>query len=122
LSDGPNIGPQSALQCQVLISAINEEQAKERNSNEEDLLKLAAALDGMVKSLGEVSLWDPKLKGFRADFQKICADLANAARDAASGGGDDRKRQAAIEVMGTVGPREDKLVEEINAYCAQTQD
>ena len=107
-------------QCNSLISVINEEQGKHKDlngDNADELRKLGDALDTTSKRIGDVQVKDEKLKAFREDYKKMCEDLATAARDAATAGDDPKKREAAIKVMQGIGPREDKLVNDINSYC-----
>jgi hypothetical protein len=107
-------------QCNGLITVINEEQGKHKDTagdNADDLKKLGDALEGTAKKIGDVQLKDEKLKAFREEYKKMCEDLANAARDAATAGDDPKKRETAIKVMQGIGPREDKLVNDINSYC-----
>jgi hypothetical protein len=107
-------------QCNALITVINEEQGKHKDTagdNADDLKKLGDALEGTAKKIGDVQLKDEKLKAFREEYKKMCEDLANAARDAATAGDDPKKRETAIKVMQGIGPREDKLVNDINSYC-----
>ena len=47
----------------------------------------------------------------------MCEDLAKAARDTATAGDDPAKRASGVKGMQDIGPREDKLVNDINAYC-----
>lgn len=107
-------------QCNALITVINEEQGKHKDlkgENPDELKKLADALDGTSKKIGEVDLTDEKLRAFRDDYKKMAEDLAKAARDAATAGEDREKLEAAIKTMQSIGPREDKLVNDINAFC-----
>ena len=107
-------------QCNSLISVINEEQGKHKDlngDNADELRKLGDALDTTSKRIGDVQVKDEKLKAFREDYKKMCEDLAKAARDAATAGDDPKKRESAIKVMQGIGPREDKLVNDINTYC-----
>jgi hypothetical protein len=122
LDGGPELGPpptpaeadwDRVRQCTGLIKVINEEQGKHGNAagdTPEDL-------DGTAKRIGDVQLRDEKLKAFRGEYKKMSEDLANAARDTATAGDDSEKRNAAITVMRGIGPREDKLVGDINVYC-----
>jgi len=43
--------------------------------------------------------------------------LARAARDAAVPDVSSEKRAAAVQVMQGIGPREDRIVDDINKYC-----
>jgi len=107
-------------QCNALITVINEEQAKQANASAdtaEDLNRLAVALDATAKRIGDVQLKDGKLKSQRDEYKRMCEDLARAARDAATAGDDSAKREGAVKVMQGIGPREDKLVNDINAHC-----
>jgi hypothetical protein len=107
-------------QCNGLITVINEEQGKHKDTagdNAEDRKKLGDALDGTAKRIGDVQLKDEKLRAFRQDYKKMCEDLANAVHDAATVSDDPKKREAANKVIQGIGPREDKLVSDINAYC-----
>jgi len=107
-------------QCNALITVINEEQAKHKDASGEsvdELKKLADGLDATGKKIGDVQLKDEKLKSHRDEYKKMCEDLAKAARDAATAGDDAGKKEGAIKVMQGIGPREDKLVNDINAYC-----
>jgi hypothetical protein len=129
LDGGPELGPpptpaeadwDRVRQCTGLIKVINEEQGKHGNAagdTPEDLKTLGDALDGTAKRIGDVQLRDEKLKAFRGEYKKMSEDLANAARDTATAGDDSEKRNAAITVMRGIGPREDKLVGDINVYC-----
>lgn len=107
-------------QCNALITVINEEQGKHKDlkgESPDELKKLADALDATAKKIGEVELNDPKLQEFREDYKKMAGDLAKAARDAAAAGEDRDKLEKAIKTMQSIGPREDKLVNDINAFC-----
>lgn len=110
-------------QCNVLIGVINEEQAKHKDLNgeaPEDLRKLADALDNSSKRIGDAQVKDDKLKAFREEYKTLCDDLAKAARETAAAGEDPKKREEAAKVMQSIGPREDKLVSDINAFCGGT--
>lgn len=107
-------------QCNSLITVINEEQGKHKDlkgENPEELKKLADALDATSKKIGEVELNDEKLQDFRGQYKTMAEDLAKAARDAATAGEDRDKLEKAIKTMQSIGPREDKLVNDINTFC-----
>lgn len=107
-------------QCNTLIAVINEEQGKHKDLKAErpdELKKLADALDATAKKIGEVELSDEKLMAFREDYKKMAGDLAKAAREAAAASEDRDKLEKAIKRMQGIGPREDKLVQDINAFC-----
>ena len=110
-------------QCNSLISVINEEQGKHADlngDNAESFRKLGDALDETARRVGDVPIKDEKLKAFRADYKTICEDFAKAAREAAAGGDDQKKHDEAVKAMQSIGPREDKLVNDINAFCQGT--
>lgn len=107
-------------QCNGLIKVINEEQGKHKDlkgESPEELEKLADALESTAKRIGEVELEDEKLQAFRDDYKKMAEDLAKSAREAANAGDDREKLEKAIKTMHAIGPREDKLVNEINSFC-----
>jgi aminopeptidase N len=110
-------------QCNALITVINDEQAKHKDLNGDspaEMKKLGEALETTAKRIGDVEVKDEKLKAFRDDYKAMCEDLAKAAREASDAGEDSKKREDAVKVMQTIGPREDKLVNEINGYCQGT--
>ncbi|MBW2526268.1 MAG: hypothetical protein JRI23_18955 [Deltaproteobacteria bacterium] len=107
-------------QCNGLITVINEEQGKHKDlkgESPEELKKLADALEATAKKIGEVELEDEKLTAFRDEYKKMAEDLAKSAREAATAGDDREKLEKAIKTMQAIGPREDKLVNDINAFC-----
>ena len=110
-------------QCNALIGVINEEQAKHKDLNgdsAEELRKLGDALDNSSKRIGDTQVKDEKLKAFRDEYKALCEDLAKAARETAAAGEDGKKREEAAKVMQSIGPREDRLVSDINAFCGGT--
>jgi hypothetical protein len=107
-------------QCNGLITVINEEQGKHKDlkgESPEELNKLADALDATAKKIGEVEIEDEKLLAFRGEYKKMAEDLAKSAREAATASDDRDKLEKAIKTMQAIGPREDKLVNDINSFC-----
>ncbi len=110
------------LQCNGLIDVINEAQGPlnaPSAGGSNALEKLATALEGASEKIRAIELTDDKLIEFRADYAKMVDDLVAAAKESASAleSSDLKRTAAAAKKMKEFGPRETKLVDEINAYC-----
>jgi len=109
-------------QCNRLIDVINKEQKplKSKTGNDPKHLKeLATTLASVSKKVRAVQLKDAKLKSFRDEYAKMAEDLASAAKATATAfeSNDPKKAAAAASKMTKFGPRESKLVDNINNYC-----
>ena len=104
----------------IAVASREPQQGKHKDlkgESPEELNKLADALDATAKKIGEVEIEDEKLLAFRGEYKKMAEDLAKSAREAATASDDRDKLEKAIKTMQAIGPREDKLVNDINSFC-----
>jgi hypothetical protein len=110
-------------QCNQLIRVINAEQEpikRASGSDPEALKKLADALENVGNKVGNVTVDDEKIIGFRDKYSTMAKELATASRDTATAieANDPKTATAAADHMTSFGNRESELVGEINGYCS----
>jgi len=113
-------------QCNRLIDAINKAQApmkKQAKNDPKVLSKIETNALSLAKKVRAVELKDEKLIALRDSYAKMAEELASTAKDTAKvfAEGDAKKAEEARKNMGKFGPRETKLVAEMNGYCQGKQ-
>ncbi len=109
-------------QCNRLIEVINAQQPNISNAKTEDaaaMKALATKLDEVVKKVGAVDVKEEKLVKYRDDYVALIGDFAKTARGTAAAmeTKDLTKLEEAQKNLKEIGPRERKLVGDINSFC-----
>lgn len=127
-------------QCKRLIQVVNEGNSLiDQNKGRQVITtwQLSKDLEAITTSLGDLNLADPQLQEFQSGFIKVFKNLSQAIAKAskalgsaktaeASASGREKIQKARTEidtalttVAKTSGKESDKLVNQLNKYCAQ---